>query len=329
MGKKKNCFPGVIVLLSISLILAALFSCGLGSKIGPTPGEEGTITVSNITKTSLTLSWTRASDDITPQAELEYRVYSSSSDNIATDAAVEPNGAAVSEWQADLNTLDVTGLTAATPYYFNVLVRDAQKNTAAYTMITAIPDGTNPTVAVSNIQNQGVIHSGFVVGTADDNVSVAQVEVSLDGGSYKNADLTSDGAGSVSWSYQLPTGTDIWKYGSAHILEIRSRDGAGKYSPVTSVTVRKDKNQDVNGDGYADLAVGALGFNNYTGRIYIYRGSSSGIPSDYAQDLNGENEDDRFGVSYDFGDVNGDGYADLAVGSSMFNSDTGRVYIYY
>ncbi len=84
---------------------------------------------------------------------------------------------------------------------------------------------------------------------------------------------------------------------------------------------------DVNGDGYADLAVGAFGVATGVGRVYLYVGSAAGLsgtPTTTLAGLDGTNS--YFGYSVaGAGDVNGDGYADLAVGSGLV--DRARVYL--
>ena len=89
---------------------------------------------------------------------------------------------------------------------------------------------------------------------------------------------------------------------------------------------------DVNGDGYADVIVGADGYSSSTGRAYIYHGSASGIGSSAARTLTGENSNDRFGTSVaSAGDVNGDGYDDVIIGAHTYDSsdDEGRAYIFH
>ncbi|MBC8172588.1 MAG: FG-GAP repeat protein [Chitinophagales bacterium] len=93
---------------------------------------------------------------------------------------------------------------------------------------------------------------------------------------------------------------------------------------------------DVNGDGYADVIVGAEDFDNgqtTEGRAYIYHGTASGITATPAVTIEVNKSDARFGCSVSgAGDVNGDGYADVIVGAYNFTNDEldeGRAYIYH
>ncbi|MGH7681438.1 MAG: integrin alpha, partial [Candidatus Eiseniibacteriota bacterium] len=92
---------------------------------------------------------------------------------------------------------------------------------------------------------------------------------------------------------------------------------------------------DVNGDGYADVIVGA--YENSTradgaGRAYVYYGGSR---MDATPDLivTGQAAGDYFGISVSgAGDVNGDGYADVVVGAyqcDIGGTDAGRAYVFY
>ena len=81
---------------------------------------------------------------------------------------------------------------------------------------------------------------------------------------------------------------------------------------------------DVNNDGYDDVIIGAVGYNS----AYIYYGGSA---MDNTPDvtMTGEAEDNYFGSSVSTaGDVNNDGYDDVIIGESGYNSWTGRAYIY-
>jgi hypothetical protein len=86
---------------------------------------------------------------------------------------------------------------------------------------------------------------------------------------------------------------------------------------------------DVNGDGYADVVVGADRYKQFTGRTYVYLGNASGLSDTPIFTATGEDVNNHFGYSVDTaGDVNGDGYDDIIVGAYHYKEFTGRVYIY-
>jgi hypothetical protein len=85
---------------------------------------------------------------------------------------------------------------------------------------------------------------------------------------------------------------------------------------------------DVNGDGYADVIVGAQKYSSNTGRAYIYFG---GAVMNNISDLiiTGSAAGDYLGSSVSTaGDVNGDGYSDVIVGSEGYSSGFGRAAVY-
>ncbi len=87
---------------------------------------------------------------------------------------------------------------------------------------------------------------------------------------------------------------------------------------------------DVNGDGRADVVVGASTRASSTGKTYVYHGSASGLDALPAWTATGEATNSDFGSSVDSaGDVNGDGYTDVTVGARQMNSYSGKAYLYY
>lgn len=98
----------------------------------PIAGNSGTIGIPNVTHNSATLIWTKATDTESLQANLEYLVYYSLSDNIGTVANCETNGTPFGSFVKDIATKTVTGLNATTTYYFNLVVKDEGDNKICY-----------------------------------------------------------------------------------------------------------------------------------------------------------------------------------------------------
>lgn len=117
----------------------------------PVVGNNGLILVSLITSTTITVNWTKATDDVSAQANLQYLVYFSTSNNIDTLANIEANGTPVGTYRTTneyygsaspnsgtpINT-NVTGLsdTSATRYYFNMIAKDEAGNKRGFIMET-------------------------------------------------------------------------------------------------------------------------------------------------------------------------------------------------
>ncbi|MEW2291009.1 FG-GAP-like repeat-containing protein [Streptomyces sp. NPDC047841] len=117
--------------------------------------------------------------------------------------------------------------------------------------------------------------------------------------------------------------SDVWfiKGGASSLtpgksLRLESESGNGGSSERGGDGVIADFNK----DGYGDIAVGTPLYSKHKGRVSVWYGSSAG-PSrstrltQSTSGVTGSPENrDEFGSSISAGDVNGDGYADLAVG---------------
>jgi len=101
--------------------------------VAPTVSNS-VITSSVITDKGTTLGWNAATDDVTTQAYIEYKVVCSTAANIELALTAEQNGTVLKDWTPDITTYTVSGQTPNTIYYYNVLAKDAAGNETAYTM---------------------------------------------------------------------------------------------------------------------------------------------------------------------------------------------------
>jgi len=85
---------------------------------------------------------------------------------------------------------------------------------------------------------------------------------------------------------------------------------------------------DVDGDGYDDILVGAMQYNNHRGRVTLFYG---GPDMDTTADVifEGQNEGDWFGFGIGCGDIDNDGYEDIVIGAGQYSEKRGRAYLYW
>ncbi len=92
---------------------------------------------------------------------------------------------------------------------------------------------------------------------------------------------------------------------------------------------------DVNGDGYSDIVFGAPFFdsgNTNEGRVFVFHGSATGLPSSVTWLTEGNQDGANAGASVACaGDVNGDGYSDIIYGAPLHDNgqaDEGRAVVH-
>ncbi len=198
---------------------------------------------------------------------------------------------------------------------------NGQSNEGRFYVYHGSPAGVNATAAAiveSNLANTAL---GYSVASAGDVNGDGYGDVIVGANIYSNGQIN-EGAAFV----YLGNTTGISTTAAA-VFETNQADAT-----VTSVASAGD----VNGDGYSDMIVGARLYNNGQtdeGAAFVYHGSASGIS--VSNPVTVENNQIGAGMGRSVssaGDVNGDGYDDVIVGSIYYsNGETneGAAFIYH
>ncbi|WP_026632871.1 FG-GAP-like repeat-containing protein [Dyadobacter alkalitolerans] len=172
------------------------------------------------------------------------------------------------------------------------------------------------------LTDQATSYLGFSVGSAGDINSDGFSDVIVGARYYDHGDYNEGGAFIFYGSF---IGIDVSK---AIILENNRVQSEFGYSV--------SKAGDVNGDGYGDVIIGAIGYTNdenFEGAAYIFHGSANGITSSPSIILECNQDFATMGHSVaNANDVNGDGYDDVIVGSILYSNgqlNEGAAFVYY
>jgi hypothetical protein len=128
-------------------------------------------------------------------------------------------------------------------------------------------------------------------------------------------------------------------HGSSNGLSVTANWTVGSTRTDASFGFSVASAGDVNGDGYSDVIVGAKDWDegvitDHQGGAFVYLGSSLGLSLTSASNTKGTQLFEYYGTSVaGAGDVNGDGYSDVIVGSPNYDeagqTDEGKAFVYY
>ena len=157
------------------------YTSGGGTPTPGTPTVPTGLSVTGTTTSTVSLSWSASSEQGGTGSISGYDIYR--------------NG---SEVGSSANTAYTNvGLTASTTYSYTIAAYDNNGNTSAQsgsvnaTTQAGSSDTTPPTISISSPANNATVSSTITIsGTASDNVSVASVAISIDGGTYQSAQGT-------------------------------------------------------------------------------------------------------------------------------------------
>jgi hypothetical protein len=254
----------------------------------PVPGGDGILTNNLVTDTSIQVLWSPATDVETPQDQLEYCLYRSTSNNISTISDVFKNGVLVHTWQPGMVTDIVNGLEAGTTYFFNVVVRDGDGLMAAYRIvsITTLADAIFMFPAgqyQGNIVASGPVRAGIDALCMDSRLRGYPALPCLNVRAFISIDSSDDIAG-MPGNYGIPTDRKI--VGPEKIV---GPDGEISYPSVAL--------------DWADLLDGSIGMNLEDAVITSkqwWSGSLSDGTFDASADCNGWTSTDPKGASGKF-----------------------------
>jgi hypothetical protein len=178
---------------------------------------------------------------------------------------------------------------------------------------------STPSLVLMAPEGAPVSEFGGVVASAGD----------VNGDGYADALITAPRVGNN-------TGRAYIYYGGASGLGVSPSitligpDGSGGFFGDGAQGASAASAGDVNGDGYADVIIGARFANGSAGRAYLYLGGASGLASTPARVFDGP-----AGAAGEFGwgvrgagDVNGDGFGDFVITARPAMANAGQAYVF-
>jgi len=250
-------------------------------------------------------------------------VYLGSATGLATTAAWTAEADLATSWfgydvagAGDVNNDGYDDVIVGSPYYAN-----GQATEGRSFVYLGSATGLATTASWTYESNQIDARLGWSVSGAGDVNGDGYGDVIVGGLYYDNGQTNEGRAWAIYGSATGLAATAAWTAESNQASAVfgSSVSGAG----------------DVNGDGYDDVIVGSYLYDNgqtNEGRVYVYHGSATGLSTSAAwtAESNQASASSGFAVA-NAGDINGDGYDDVMVGSYLYDNgqtDEGAVWIY-
>ena len=250
-------------------------------------------------------------------------VYHGSAAGIGTTAAVMVESDQASAYMNSVSGAgDVNG-----DGYADVIVGargydNGQNDEGAFFVYHGSAAGISTTAAAMDESDQAYANLGFSVSGAGDVNGDGYADVIVGANRYDNG--------------QNDEGAAFVYHGSASGINTTADAMVESDQASANLGVSVSGAGDVNGDGYADVIVGAYFYDNgqnEEGAAFVYHGSAAGIDTTADAMVESDQADAQLGYSVSgAGDVNGDGYADVIAGAYFYDSgenDEGAAFVYY
>lgn len=136
-----------------------------GNQFSPSK-YDSTVYIRGNIGTAIDIVFQQASDTLTPQNQIRYQVYKSSTNNISNIAEIELNGTPVSDWKTfekrGMGLITITDVIPEETCYFNVIAMDNSGNKTAYSQvqITLAEEGAVMTGWANPTQNGAINYGG-------------------------------------------------------------------------------------------------------------------------------------------------------------------------
>jgi hypothetical protein len=140
------------------------------------PVAKGPVSVNNISKDSLVVSWPPAIDDVTPQEKLQYKLLYMPPNNMRISVNSENTGTLIMDWTVNAKSKQVNGLASMNSYNFVVMVKDEAGNKTMYPSQKSSIQDVNAPVVESEITVSEISFDSATVswGAASDDVTAPE-----------------------------------------------------------------------------------------------------------------------------------------------------------
>ncbi|ETR72119.1 MAG: hypothetical protein OMM_07702 [Candidatus Magnetoglobus multicellularis str. Araruama] len=302
----------------------------------PTPGQSGNISAVTVRSNSIGINWMTATDNLTSENNLQYRVFTSTSNYGTNINEWESYGDAQNNWSGNLSSYDCSNLNVDTQYYIAVIVKDANGNQSIYNTISKT---TRYFFEDQTIQLSGVTESFatwvdydtdqdydlFVLGKASDGNKTVLYQNTNGTLTPINTSLPDVSNGAADWG-------DFDKDGDPDLI-ISGDTGSGW---ITQLFINDNGNLTYTNVVFPGVTEGAVAWGDYDSDwdldILIAGNSDYGLIAKIYQNENGHFSDSGvvlpgiYQGSVDWGDYDKDNDLDLLITGNSFSGPIGGVY---